>query len=112
TLRGPSNGESYCACLYRQSRGRSNKKLTEAARQWALGGESDNGSVHDDLKAMGAPAELIEELGNDEPEVFEVMEENWEAFTLFRRMSTQWVYTFGAAVGLNYQSLDFLMKTF
>jgi hypothetical protein len=48
--------------------------------------------------------------------VFEVFEENWEAFEVFRRMTTQWnilpspdrpVFT-----GLNYTSLDVLLKLY
>lgn len=42
--------------------------------------------------------------------VFEIWEENWEAFQIFMRLQTQWVRSDGAAIGLNYNSVDFVLK--
>jgi Phage related hypothetical protein (DUF1799) len=43
---------------------------------------------------------------NDIPEVVcEVWPENWKAFILFNRMSTQWRMGMGGAVGLDYTAI-------
>lgn len=41
---------------------------------------------------------------------FEVFPENWEAVTIFTRLSSQWNFSDGAFIGLNYQSVEFLFK--
>lgn len=61
---------------------------------------------------MGAPKEVVQELGEKEPPVYEVWEENWDAVRLFVKLATQWVLIQGAVVGLNYQSLEFLFKIY
>lgn len=64
---------------------------------------------------MGAPADVINKLKNEEKEsveVFEVFPDNWDAFMTFTRLSTQWVVVQGVYVGFNYQSLEFLLKLY
>jgi uncharacterized protein DUF1799 len=42
-----------------------------------------------------------------------VFEENWAAVTMFLRLQTQWVIAgMGSAVGLNYQSVEFMFKLY
>ena len=41
----------------------------------------------------------------EEPENFEVWEENWEAVTMFLRMQTQWTTSMAGYVGLKYEVL-------
>lgn len=43
-------------------------------------------------------------------ENFEVYEENWKVVETFLRLATQWTFTQGMHVGLNYQSVDFLFR--
>jgi hypothetical protein len=41
----------------------------------------------------------------EEPENFEVWEENWEAVMMFLRMQTQWTTSMAGYVGLKYEVL-------
>lgn len=67
----------------------------------------------DDLTALGASKELLEELGGPSgQDSFEVLEENEETVLMFLRMATQWNTDQGAYVGLNYQSAEFLFKIY
>lgn len=62
--------------------------------------------------AFGAPKELVEGRAASE-ETFEVWRENWPAAELFLRLSTQWVFAgMGDRIGLNYQSVDFLLRMY
>lgn len=70
-------------------------------------------NAQSDLEAFGAPSELISEVAaNSEPEVFEVLEENWESVKFFLRLTTQWHCSQHVVIGLNYQSVQFLMDVF
>jgi hypothetical protein len=46
----------------------------------------------------------------DVPLVFEVFQDNWEVVKLFLRLITQWRYSQGVRLGLNYQSIEFLFR--
>ncbi|MGZ6477659.1 MAG: DUF1799 domain-containing protein [Bdellovibrionales bacterium] len=64
----------------------------------------------DDLSVFGAPQEVLDAT-KKEIKAFEVYEDNWTTVELFQALSTQWVWSSGGgAVGLNYQSIDFLFK--
>jgi hypothetical protein len=41
---------------------------------------------------------------------FEILEENWEVVHLFLRLYSQWNYSQGVTIGLNYQSIEFILK--
>lgn len=45
-------------------------------------------------------------------DAFEVWPENWDAVGMFLRVQTQWIVGMSGAVGLNYQSLEFLFKLY
>lgn len=46
-------------------------------------------------------------------DLFPVFEENWPAAEMFLRLSTQWVFAgMGDRIGLNYQSVDFLLRLY
>jgi len=64
---------------------------------------------------MGAPrAEIDKVLAAQKPpeaEDYLVLPENEEAVSLFLDVCTQWIVAgLGSVVGLNYQSLDFVLK--
>ena len=64
-----------------------------------------------DLAAFGAPAEIIEAMKKDpEEEYFGVWEDNADVLVMFLRLQTQWHVIQGAAIGINYQSAEFLFK--
>lgn len=46
------------------------------------------------------------------PQDFEVWEENWDIFVMFRRMTTQWTPSFGGVIGLNMQSLEWFCRVY
>jgi len=82
------------------------------------GGEDE---VVEDLRAMGAPDEVIEQYLREqrsEDSAFAIFPENWEAFELFNRMGTQWrtaLATCGEGfisrlTGLDYTALEALMR--
>jgi hypothetical protein len=85
------------------------KKLEDAARHWAGGGVKDETS--DDLAVMGAAPEIAQAMQETSPtHDFEVLEENWQAVSMFMRLQTQWVPMMGGVAGLNYQSVEFLFR--
>ena len=85
--------------------GRRKKKLSDAGRYWARGGESYKDAI-EDLKLLNAPDSAIEELLEmQKSEDFEVWPENWPALQLFLRVQTQWRATYGAYYGLDYNTL-------
>jgi hypothetical protein len=49
--------------------------------------------------------------GEEVPPVFEVFEENWTVVGFFLRLITQWNYSQGVRLGLNYQSIEFLFRS-
>lgn len=56
-------------------------------------------------------AALVEAVReSQEPEAFEVFEENAETVGMFLRLQSQWVPSAGGLVGLNYQSAEFLFR--
>ena len=64
---------------------------------------------------MGAPKEIVEKLRaeSEAASVFEVWEENWPTMLVFLRLQTQWnVGPMGGFIGLNYQSVEFVIKLF
>lgn len=92
--------------------GRSLKKLTDAARYWARGGE-DYGEAVADLRRMNAPDEVIQELLDlEKGAVFEVWEENWPSVEVFLSVQTQWRATYGTFYGLDYNSLFCVMDLY
>lgn len=60
---------------------------------------------------FGAPANVLEKIDKP-PDHFEVFQENWDAVRVFVAASTQWVIGFAGATGLNYPSIDFLLKLY
>lgn len=63
---------------------------------------------------LGAPSAVVDEaLPADDANDFPVWEENWPAVQLFLAVNTQWIFAgMGAVVGLNYQSVDFVLKLY
>jgi len=83
------------------------KKLIEAARWFARGGH-DKSDAHEDLKAFGL---LVE--SSDEPESFDLYEENVDAVDAFLAASTQWKFNAaGQAIGLDYQGVQSLLSLY
>ena len=65
----------------------------------------------DDLAVMGAAPEIAKAVEEASPtHDFEVLEENWPVVALFMRLQTQWVPSMGGLLGLNYQSVEFLLR--
>ena len=65
----------------------------------------------DDLAVMGAAPEIAQAVEETSPtHDFEVLEENWPVVALFMRLQTQWVPSMGGLLGLNYQSVEFLLR--
>lgn len=69
------------------------------------------------LEQAGAPPEVIaaaRKQANPEADVVEVWPENWESFTLFSSLSTQWVVAVGVSaarrIGLNYPAAESVMR--
>lgn len=58
---------------------------------------------------MGAAQQVVDAVQENSPtRDFEVLEENWQAVSLFMRLQTQWVPLMGGVAGLNYQSVQWL----
>lgn len=94
--------------MERQSHWGAQKKLTDAALYWLRGGVSYNEAISD-LKAFGAPQEVIDELAQAQKvEDFEVWEENFPILTMFLRLQTQWRTSHAGLVGLDYSSAQWL----
>lgn len=67
----------------------------------------------DDLAAFGAPAEIVAQAQTSAGDgLFEIWEENTETFGMFLKLQTQWRVIQGGFVGLNYQSVEFLVKIY
>ena len=64
------------------------------------------------MKALGAPAEIVEEIrAKSAKPHFEVLEENWETVQMFLNLQTQWVVSgMGGPIGLNYQSVKYVFE--
>jgi hypothetical protein len=92
--------------------GGAQKKLTDAALYWLKGGTSNEEAISD-LKAFGAPQEVIDEMyaaqKNDD---FEVWSENWPFIEMFLRLQTQWRTSFGGLVGLDYSAARWLFELY
>lgn len=92
--------------------GYSQKKLTDAALYWLKGGTSYEDAISD-LKAFGAPQEVIDELIEAQKgEDFEVLPDNWSSVEMFLRMQTQWRTSFGGLVGLDYGAAQWLFDLY
>lgn len=95
-----------------EPRRRAGKKLIDAARYWASGGTSNEEAISD-LKAFGAPQEVIDEMvvaqKNDD---FEVLQENWHIIEMWLRMQTQWRATHGVLIGLDYNVAKWLFDVY
>lgn len=64
-----------------------------------------------DLAAFGAPSDVIESIKTSPDDtLFGVWEENAETVIMFMRLQTQWNITNGGFVGLNYSSVEFLIR--
>lgn len=88
------------------------KKLTDAARYWARGGE-DYSEAIDDLRKMNAPEEVVQELLDQQAgSHFEIFEENWPSVEIFLSIQTQWRATYGTFYGLDYNSLFSVMNLY
>ncbi len=83
------------------------KKLIEAARYWAAGGnKTDKAEIHKAASAFGIATDQIDLLLDDEAEsVFYVFEKNGLSWDAFLMVQTQWQLSFGRLVGLNYLSV-------
>jgi len=79
------------------------KKLEAAALFWVRGcGENDK--AIDDASVLGATPESIAALHGEKEESFEIDPENWDAFTAFLSVATQWAMaSHGGPTGLDYQ---------
>jgi hypothetical protein len=66
--------------------------------------------LSEDLAVLGLPAEIMPET---EVKNFEVFEENWATVEIFCRLATQWNWgAVGGCLGLNYQSVEFVMNLY
>lgn len=81
------------------------KKLEDAARYWA-GSVPDYSQAIEELKALNAPAEIIQQLIDEQAqEDFEVWPENWDYVEMFLRVGTQWRTGMGGPTGLDYTAV-------
>lgn len=88
------------------------KKLTDAALYWLKGGTSYEEAISD-LKAFGAPQDVIDEMiAAQKDEDFEVWPENWPFIEMFLRMQTQWRVSFGGLVGFDYTAAKWLFELY
>lgn len=86
----------------RKPDGREEKKLIDAARYWA-GGDTSYDEAINDLKALGAPDEVIQDLLDRQATTdFEVFEDNWPVVEMFLRLQTQWRVSMAGLYGLDY----------
>lgn len=76
------------------------------------GGSSYNEAIAD-LKAFGAPDDVIAELEQAQKnEDFEVWPENWPFLEMFLRMQTQWRTSFSGLIGLDYNAAQWLFDVY
>lgn len=66
------------------------------------------GGKHEDLSALGIPAQFAESFIEDDCDIWP---ENWPAFELFNAMSTQWRIGMSGATGMDYSALPVLFDT-
>jgi hypothetical protein len=88
--------------VYRHIRRGRSKKLREAAIYWVTGGKIVEDKTQEDAAAFGIQ---IEKPKPQEPDHFEVWEENWPAVEMFLRMQTQWSVSMGGLIGFKYEVL-------
>lgn len=90
-----------------------NKKLTEAARHWATGGQySRRDQIRQferDAEQYGIPVDILLETMPDEPDQFEIWPENEESLRTFIACSTQWRIIGTRLAGLDYVALHAAM---
>ena len=78
---------------------------------WAQGGVVDD--RESDLLALGASPDQISSVELRAVEnTCQVWEENWEALMMFLKMQTQWHVGMAGLIGLNYQSLESLIRLY
>ena len=63
--------------------------------------------TQDDAAVLGV---IFED--DNKPEHFEVFPENWEAITMWTRISTQWRVSMAGAIGLDYTVLRWLFELY
>lgn len=73
------------------------------------GGRETVDEAQDDLRAFGAPEEVIEEVQPGEV-VFEIEPENWDVVVLWSRVQTQWRDSGFGRSGLDYVAVDVVMR--
>lgn len=78
------------------------KKLKEAARHWLNGGAA---TFDDDDAAMLGDIEV-------EDKSFPIMQENWDAITVFCATSTQWRWYEANRIGLDYSAIKMLLDVY
>lgn len=89
--------------------------LKAAGRHWATPALAVSGDLSDDLAAFGldpALAEGVEADIEEDPEICQVLPENWPAVKLFLMCSTQWRYAgmTGVPTGLDYTGVHAAMQ--
>lgn len=91
---------------------RKKKKLEDAAHYWLRGGSSYSEAIND-LRAFGAPDDVIAELETAQrQEDFEVWPENWAYVEMFLRMQTQWRTSMSGIIGLDYCAAKFMFDVY
>ena len=83
------------------------KKLTEAAKYWAAGGQENTKQLDEDAEAFGVIIEAPQESAD-----FEVWPENWDAVVMWSRIQTQWRTSMSGVIGLDYSALAWLFKMY
>ena len=74
-------------------------------------GSVTNDDAIDDLAAFGAPSDVVEAL-TQEDHLFEIWPENKTSLEIFLRLRTQWVIGFNGVIGLNYSSVEMMLRLF
>lgn len=88
------------------------KKLEDAGRYWATGVASNKEAI-EDLKALNAPDEVIQELEDATArDAFEVWADNWSYVQMFLRLQTQWRVGANGLVGLDYTAAKWLFEVY
>lgn len=74
-------------------------------------GADDGPDIEDDFAVLaGKPVEKKDE--KKKVKTIWLHPKNFEAFQVFLKLRTQFVFDLGEMIGLNYQSLEFVMRTF
>jgi len=58
------------------------------------------------------PGEINAMRKSRKTEVFEVWEDNWEAFCIFLQCQTQWRVSMSGLIGLDYSAVAWLLKLY